>query len=346
MDITHDVLEASISHDVGGFGWYGILRLVSVSSYTSINPGDIFDLELNGELYKFLAETKAIRRSEGLKYPLLDIHVASPLVLKGFPWAMPITRTWNEPLMAKDIVEDVLGETVQWDIVDWLMPKGRLAVTGASPLDVAKIVVGAAGGVLYARKDGTLIAKPAYDVSVANWEAATPAHVFTDVDDNISMSTEIRRLAWFNKVLLTDGSSEDIPMDRYDIVDTDSEEVKTLRIYSFPWRTNIEVVHTGGEDISLVYEGEQSGTVTETLEFINGVATTTTPIASLGEGGVVWKSVSLGAVSMISGTKTLTVGDTLGDYGLATVTYATRYLQYRITGMFGSIVQLLISDTE
>ncbi|MDH5511541.1 MAG: LamG domain-containing protein, partial [Nitrospinota bacterium] len=149
-----EILSATIRQDEGDPFWSGSVALASAADYSAMSVDDAIELSLGADTYNLIVDGKEKTRSFGKV--ALSITAISPGSALGFPRAEPITRTWPA-VMARAAAEDVLGQSIDWLITDWLIPESRLAVAAAAPLDVARKIVEAAGGVLQSAPDGSFI---------------------------------------------------------------------------------------------------------------------------------------------------------------------------------------------
>ncbi|MBF0285918.1 MAG: hypothetical protein HQL51_15825, partial [Magnetococcales bacterium] len=128
------ILSASISLAEGDFAWSGSLELDDPASFQRVKVDDPITLELGGEVFNLVVDNKTLERN-GVGLPRFSVSVVSPTVRWTSPRAAPLERTWNDPVQARAAAEEVVGEEIVWELVDWLIPGGRLAVHNATPAD-------------------------------------------------------------------------------------------------------------------------------------------------------------------------------------------------------------------
>jgi hypothetical protein len=109
-------------------------------------------------------------------------------------------RTWDTAIRAREVAEEAVGEAIQWDLVDWIIPAGRLAVYDAAPLDVVRTIAEAAGGVVETTPGGVLRVRHWFPVAVPQWGRNTPDHILTDTADNLSCRESHRARHRVNRV--------------------------------------------------------------------------------------------------------------------------------------------------
>jgi hypothetical protein len=130
--------------------------------------------------------------------PAMDF--ISPSAKLVMPRAVPYEKTWANPIQARDAAEDAVGAPIDWQLVNWTIPGGRLAVYLAAPIDVVKTIAKAAGGVVETKPDGSLLVRHLFPVAVPDWENATPDHILSDAEHNLSVSLSHRFRQRINRV--------------------------------------------------------------------------------------------------------------------------------------------------
>ncbi|MBF0175117.1 MAG: hypothetical protein HQL83_17020 [Magnetococcales bacterium] len=133
------VISATLSQAEQDFAWAGSLEVTNPASFQRIRIDDPIDLELGGEMFKLMVDNKTLER-DGVGMPRLTVSVVSPTAKFVAPRATPMDKAWDTPVWARDAAEEAIGEEIQWELVNWLIPGGRLAVHEASPLDVVRTI--------------------------------------------------------------------------------------------------------------------------------------------------------------------------------------------------------------
>ncbi|MEO5349961.1 MAG: hypothetical protein H7836_09965 [Magnetococcus sp. YQC-3] len=195
------IISASISHAEGDLWWSGNLELDDPASFQRIQIDDPLVLELGGEQFNFLVDNKTLER-DGIGMPRFSVAVVGVTARFASPRAVPLDRVWNAPVFARDAAENAVGEAIEWQLLDWLIPGGRLAFHEASPLDVVKTIAEAAGGVVETLPDGRLRVRHRFPVAVPAWGSAAVEHVLTDTADNLSCRESHVLRTRVNKVLV------------------------------------------------------------------------------------------------------------------------------------------------
>ncbi|MEO5330561.1 MAG: hypothetical protein H7839_00950 [Magnetococcus sp. YQC-5] len=198
-----NIISASLSQAEHDYAWSGSMELTDPAAYQRIRIDDPIFLQLGEETFKLIVDSKTMDR-DGVGRPKLMVSLISPTARFTTPRAETIDEVWNEPVWAKDAVEIALGESVEWDLVNWQIAGGRLAVYGAYPLDIARTIVEAAGGMVETLPSGVLRARHRFPVAVPAWETAIVDHVLTDTSDNLACRESHTSRIRVNKILIRD----------------------------------------------------------------------------------------------------------------------------------------------
>ncbi|MBF0341888.1 MAG: hypothetical protein HQL95_13135 [Magnetococcales bacterium] len=319
------VISATLSQAEQDFAWSGTLEVTNPASFQKIRINDPIELELGGETYKLIVENKTLER-DGVGMPRLTVSVISPTVRFTLPRAAPLDKVWDSPVWAKDAAEEVICEAIQWELVNWIIPGGRLAFHEAAPLDVVRTIAAAAGGLVESLPDGTLRVRHRFPVAVPTWATASVDHVLTDEADNLSCRESHILRTMVNKVLvrgyLPSGAG-------FLSVEADSrpDGMNHGRTSFFAGDTAHLLVHAG-DDIALedplvsagviLPGGWQVITVTQDLVF-NRVATATLDKPATAIDSVIWLGNDLGDFTLESDNRTVSVPN--AGVAIARVTY-------------------------
>lgn len=336
-----DFISVEVGIDDGDAVWSGSIEVSSPGQYAAIELEDEVALVLSGVPYNLFVDAKSIDRDSPTG-AAMKISCLSPAALQDEPYATPIEHTQATSVQAKDLVESLLGQTVDWGIVDWTILPYRFAVKDQTPLAAARLVAEAAGGVLESLPDGTLRARYRFPVSVPEFATTNPDITLSDLEDNLSSREKRYRTDVFDSFRLREGKG--ILADSLEWEPDDSGNEGTLRAYLTPWRQTAYVEHTDDVALPLSLVGVVARTEEETLEIINGEGSLRYPAVSIES--YVWESDSLGTLFVEPRTQQVTVSDPSVNwgYGLVTVTYTVETLNYRTQIPVGSSVQFLIVD--
>ena len=319
------VISATLYQAEQDYAWSGSLEVTNPASFQRIKINDPIDLELGGEAFKLIVDNKTINR-DGVGMPRLTVSVISPTARFTTPRATPLDKVWDAPVWARDAAEEAIAETIQWELVNWLITGGRLAVHDASPLDVVRTIASAAGGLVESLPDGMLRVRHRFPVAVPSWPTAVVDHILTDESDNLSCRESHILRTRVNKVLvrgyLPSGSG-------FLSVEVDSRPngLNHGRTNFLAGDTAHLLVHSG-DDVALedplvsagviLPGGWQVITATQDLVF-NRVATATLEKPAIGIDSVIWLGNDLGDLTLESDNRTISV--TNAGVAIARVTY-------------------------
>ncbi|MBF0137459.1 MAG: hypothetical protein HQL65_14575 [Magnetococcales bacterium] len=304
------ILSVTISLAEGDFAWSGSLELDDPASFQRVKVGDPITLELGSEVFNLVVDNKTLERN-GVGMPRFSISVISPTAHLTSPRAAPLERTWNDPVQARAATEDATGETILWDLVDWLIPGGRLAVHNATPADVVRTIAEAAGGVVETLPEGQLRVRHRFPVAVPDWNTATPDHILTDAADNLSCSESHTLRRRVNRVLVRGY----LPQSGYLAAELDNRPngLNEGRNSFFVGETAHLLVHTGPEVTSvelaastgLLLPGpEQTLRLTQDLVF-DGTSTGALDQPAVSIDSVIWLGNDLGTLTLEADRRSL-----------------------------------------
>ncbi|MBF0612589.1 MAG: hypothetical protein HQL55_15810 [Magnetococcales bacterium] len=332
------ILAANISHAEGDTWWSGNLELDNPASFQQILVNDPISLELGGETFAMIVDNKTLERN-GVGRPRFSVAVVSPTARFASPRATPMERIWTSPVQARDAAEEAVGETIQWDLLDWLIPGGRLAVHNATPMDVVKTIAEAAGGVVETLPGGTLRVRHRFPVTVPGWATATPDHILTDTADNLSCrESHILRLK-VNRVLVRGY----LPQSGFLAMELDARpdglnrgrnnfelnDTAHMLVYSGPDVSNLAaeastglLQHGQNQVLHLTQDVVFSATNTQTLD---------KPADSIDS--IIWVGNDLGALTLESDRRTITASRS--GIAIARITYTTTAQTWNLTSPGG-----------
>jgi len=344
------ILNGQVSSDEGSYLWEVTAELSDINDYALLRQDDPFDVEIYGEIFKFILDSKELDRSNPAQLSA-NITGLSPGAIYDFPRAQPYTKTWDTPVSAKAAAEAALGVSITWNILDWTIPAFRLAVENVSPISVVIQIAEAAGGIVESDIDGSILVRHKFPVSVADYDTATPDHSFTEEEHILSVSEQFVSSRVVNKLRLLDVESDYSDVIEYvkDPVDRLKGE---LRAYPSPWRTGVGIIDTAQVGQLLPITGDPvlqsrieagSDELGELVEIVDGIGTTNYPISSIGL--VEWVSESLGGVSFEEHGNTVSVANPEGKYGLVKLTYTVEYYSFPVESLTGDPAQFLMEDT-
>lgn len=338
IDSGIQLVSATVTADEDSPYYQCDIELHQSTDYQQFERDQAFTLYLFNDTYAFVVDSKSLSRTiddEGHYKETATLSGLSPLCRFANPRATPVTKTWTTPTNAKAIVEELLG-TVTWNLVDWQIPAYRLSADSAAPLDVAKQIVEAAGGLIESNPDGSVVVRHRWPTSIALLNTVSPDHILHETSI-YSASESPTQDELMNKVRILDSNAG--YQDRLEYVpnkiDEDDDPWSGI-LYAFlsPWRDGLTIATTRGSKIQLGSLSEGTRTIgdseeypPETITFENGNSTTQYPIATIT--AFTWLDDVLGGVTFTPYSTTIEATDsgTYGGYSLAEIEYTTRYLK-------------------
>lgn len=339
---TYDFLALTITADEDSPYWQCEVSLKDAQNYILFQRDTPFIISLLGTEFYFIVDSRTLQRTiddAGNYQEVCTLSGLSPLVRYASPRATKITKTWETPTLASAIVAELLG-SVTWNLVDWMIPAYRLAADHAAPLDVARQIVEAVGGLIESQPSGSVVCRHRWPTSIAELGTAAVDHTF-DERFIFSASEEPTQDELIDKVRIYD--TEAGFQDRLEYVPnkigTDDDPRHGI-LYAFPspWREGLRMVTTRPSTIYVgtMTEGTRAivaGSETyppELLTFTERTASTQYPIMSLTT--LDWLDEDLGTALFTPYATTLEAGaGSYSGYSLAEVQYVTRYLAVPVT---------------
>jgi hypothetical protein len=328
------ILSATLSCDEDSPVWMARIEIAALSDFAAVGIGDMLTLALGAEVFALVVDGKTLSRNSATDAKL-EITALSPLALLDAPFAGAIRRHEAEPISAHAAVASLIGP-VDWQLPDWIIPANRLMLDGATPLAAARHVVAAIGGIVESNPDGSVVCRRRHPVSIPQYGQAGVAHSLFD-RDVLSAQARIAPGRGFNRVTIAneDGATA-ASADRLEFVAADAFEGQ-VRAYLASVRP-VVLAHTGRPATVIAAFGEQQRVETETVEFIEGRATTRYPVAAIV--GLDWQHAVLGDVTA---SDTRLEAATAG-YSLLRITYATESMNWRVSLTADEEVQFVLID--
>ncbi|UOO93574.1 hypothetical protein [Vitreoscilla stercoraria] len=188
------VLNASLKTDMDGFCWQGSISLY-VDDFAIINMDRRergneakITLNINGESFVFLAEDYSDNREFGQKtYTVTGRSEAAKL---GNDYARTRSGTITSDLYARQIADaqiEFLPFTLEWNMVDWLVPSNSYSLTDKTPMDALMDIAQAAGGFVHADANSSQIhirprfKVPAWELQDTTADVIIPASVIVSI---------------------------------------------------------------------------------------------------------------------------------------------------------------------
>ena len=324
--------------------WQADIVLWRARDYSLFPLSQPFTLHYCGTDYALIVDQPDLDRGmdgDGNQRNVATIRGLSPAAALDFPRAEAITLTFDQTILASVAAAEILGQSLQWAMVDWPITAYRLALTHASPLAAVQNIVQAAGGVLQSLPDGTLRAQPRFSRTMPSLrDELMPADYALTADDISAVAQKVVAETYFNWLRVMD--VEPSFQDKLEFEpDAENGLWGTLYAYPSPWRT-VTVRNTRGDVVKLYPQGTQIREVEETIDILAGEGNVKYPVLTVLE--TVWEADNLGAVAADSDSTV--VRSAIDDYSRLYIRYRTRAVQYRAQSELETSALELLEDDD
>lgn len=333
---TIRIVTATLSCDEESPVWIAQVEIAELADFAAIGIGDTITLALGLEAFVLVVDGKTLSR-ESVAERRCELSAVSPVALLDSPFAGTIRFYQPIAESAEAAVESLIGP-VTWQLPNWIIPAGRLMLEGVTPLAAARNIVAAVGGIVESNPDGTVVCRRRHPVSIPQYSASTVAHSLFDADV-ISTRSQIAPSRGFNRVTIANedgaaGASSDRIEFVADAIDANRGTVRAYLVTTRP----VVLTHTGHAATVIASLGAVSRSETETVEFVEGRASTRYPVAAVTS--AVWQHTDLGVVSADGQSL---VAATAG-FSLLRVTYTVTSLNWRVALSIDEEVQFVLVD--
>lgn len=338
--VWHDqrirIVEATLSCDEESPVWIARVEIATITDFAAIGIGDTITLVLGLETFVLVVDGKTLSRAS-VAEQRMELTAVSPVAILDSPFAGTIRYYEAGAVSARAAVEFLIG-SVDWSLPDWIIPAGRLMLEGATPLAAARNIVAAIGGIVESNPDGTVVCRRRHPVSIPQYGAATVAHSLFDADV-MSAQAQIAPMRGYNRVTIAnEEGGAGTSADRIEYVaDADDAYRGTVRAYLASTRA-VVLAHTGHPSTIIASLGAVTRTESETVEFIEGQASTRYPVTTIVN--LAWQHTSLGDVTASGQSLTATTS----AYSLLRITYTTTSLDWRVALPIDEEVQFVLVD--
>lgn len=335
IPITSGTVETSED----SYTWIATLELANIRDFDKFDFDDAVIVRIYGEEYNLLVDGKDRSRT-GPADVSARLRAISTTAQAATPRAAELTETFPA-ILAQDAVEQILGQLVDWQIIDWLIPVGRLAAENADPIEIAQQIVEAAGATIETNPDGTFYVRDRYPVPVAQWETATPDQVYLESDAILTWSEGFRPEQIFNRFRIRDGGGDDFRDRIIFEADEDDGLAGSLFVFPNPFR-DITVIDTSDNAITATPVGDVFLEKEDEVEFREGAGSVSFPVFSIQS--VEWFDLDIGPVNFTLDSTAVTSSDPINKFSIALIKYTTRAKEFRTSSPVEDVAQFLVED--
>ncbi len=335
IPITSGTVETSED----SYTWIATIDLADIRDFDKFDFDDELIVRIYGEEYNLLVDGKDRSRS-GPADVSARLRAISTTARAATPRAAELSETFGQ-ILAQDAVEQILGQLVDWQIIDWLIPAGRLAAENADPIEIAQQIVEAAGATIETNPDGTFYVRDRYPVPVAQWETATPDQVYLESDAILTWSEGFRPEQIFNRFRIRDGGGDDFRDRIIFEADEDNGLAGSLFVFPNPFR-DINVIDTSDAAITATPVGDVFLEKEDEVEFREGAGGVSFPVFSIQS--VEWFDLDIGPVNFTLDSTDVTSSDPVNKFSIALIKYTTRAKEFRTSSPVADVAQFLVED--
>jgi len=328
--------QATLSCDEDSPVWIASIEIAVLADFAAIGITDEISLTLGLETFRFIVDGKTLSR-ESMTGMRCEVTAVSPVALLDAPFAGTMAFHRSEATSAHVAVELLIG-TVEWNLPSWVIPPGRLLLENVTPLQAARNIVAAIGGIIESNPDGTLAARRRHPVSIPQYGSATVAHALFD-SDVLMASSRIAPNRGYNRVTLANEEGAQAASSDSIEYTADAQDARRGRVRACPNPDrSVLLVHTGHPSTVITSRGGVTRTETEFVEFIEGKSSVRYAVSSLTH--TQWQHTDLGAVSAEGRTLTSSVP----GYSLLSLTYTTQSIDWDVALSVDEEVQFVLVD--
>jgi hypothetical protein len=250
------------------------------------------------------------------------------------PYSDKIEYKLTEAKPASSIAAEIVGQSVDWQVIDWLVPK--TFEFNDYPLRGLILLSEQIGAVVRSDDAGGFIVRPRYPVRPVHMQAATPTVEYDRLANLIELSVQESRGSGKNRITVNGwGPATEPPqMEVEDPPDgtRDIGDDTFVRVYWAGRQPAALPDHyaTAGQVFHL---GDASDQLTETVDFQEGAGRVAKPIISLDS--VTWIGDESPGLDWTPNSSELRLQGAVTDdlttiYRVAKITYTTSYSRYRL----------------
>ena len=321
-NIRYEISDYSLVDDNDSYGVTGSCQVADVNILKNLREGDEVSLFVMSQEWKLIASS--ISKEKTPRNVTVNIELINKLALKSNEYIARKISYSNTEKTAKEIAEDILGETIEWNIINWLVKEKLLVVLDTSPLDAVRELISAVKGCIGVNPDGTIFVNYRLsDVKSSDWDKKTPDIELSEENNLLSVQTVFEPTERFGRVEVYEADSIDRNWQISSELIGSFAAIITIR--TNPWLPpeKIDLYHTGSINVSIDKLFEVFETIEEELEFKGGAASASQPIYEILN--VSWRYVNLGELYHKIDEKELIADDPFES--MAIVKYKTRKVQ-------------------
>ncbi|MEO5346685.1 MAG: discoidin domain-containing protein [Magnetococcus sp. YQC-9] len=200
-----EVASAEIGMAEGDYGWSGSAAIAALADFQALGVDDPVTLMLGETGFSLLVDSRSVSR--GANSVGLTVSLVSATATLSAPRSALISMTPDAIMTAREAAESAVG-AIEWSMLDWPIPPGRIAFHEAAPMAIAEAIAAAAGGVIETLPDGRMRARHRFPVRVPDWPNVLPDHILTE-ESILYIQESYRHLTRVDRVVVRDWQPND-----------------------------------------------------------------------------------------------------------------------------------------
>jgi hypothetical protein len=302
----------------------------------------LIEITIGTDTFEFYVDSVSIDRNDPGSVRV-DVQGVDATSYYDFPRALPMSKTWDTDTNASVMVGGLLsGASVNWGIVDWVIPAFRVAIDNGNPMTLATEIVAAAGGLLESDLGGGFNVRYLHTFATNILDTITPDYEYFTAKDILSVPERFNVADYYDRLRVLDIETGDFQ----DAIQFEEDELDsfsgTLRVWPYPYDAGVTVTHTSDDDVNLSRIGVVTTVVEdEVVEIFDGSGQTQFPIYAIDN--VEWLKENLLGLAFETYTPKVTSTHADKKYSLVRISYRTRAIHYRASVLTSPAVQFLVN---
>lgn len=326
-----ELLGATLSGDRDSLAWSCDLSLADAEAYAACTPGRRLTLTLAGRAWALLIEGRTREAACGTRDYAATARTVSCLL--DAPYAALLTQSWPAVTAkaAAVALAALAGLSLDWQVVDWTLPAGRLTAEAETPAALIARLAASCGAVAMPDPAGGVLVRYAYPVGVPEMAAAAPVATLSDDEDVETLGETFVAGTGYNAVTVVDNRQT---TEAYLAWELDSDrnagrstfppgEPCYLRVYheeDYTLKTSLGLLELVTADIEETVDKVVGFADADSAD-LGGLVTAVT--------SCVWYGPDLGTLVPSGGG--MVVASAGAGFSVAAVSYRTRYDLWRLT---------------
>lgn len=177
------VSGARLTLNRGDLAWSATLQISDRNAAESVAPqlNGVQEVLLTLDGYAWRLVVEGYEESKRFGESTYSLTARSPAAYLAAPYAETRSQTASEPKTAHqlaDIEVEELGFTIDWNVIDWLIPAGAWSYAGKTRIDAIATLAAAVGGIVVpSRTEKAIAIEYRHQVPSWGWSSAVPDRI-------------------------------------------------------------------------------------------------------------------------------------------------------------------------